>query len=105
LNEPRKKANIRPLSNSGGAGQGGQGRLRQRERRTVTYAELDNQLLRDAIVAVCDSGGAAILSRTSDSGAYSITVIDGDEKIREYPNTVEDCEAVFTWLVNMFAAD
>ena len=76
-----------------------------RPRAIVSWSEIDNQVLRDAIVSVCDNGAAIILGKTTDGGALSITVLDGNDKIREWPHSIEDTENTLRWLVDMFAAD
>jgi len=72
---------------------------------TASYAGCDNQLLRDALVAITDSGAAVLFGRTSDGGALTIQVYDGQERIREYPHTAEEAEGVLSWLRDMFSAD
>lgn len=74
-----------------------------RPRSDISWSEVDNQILRDAIVSVCDNGAAIILGKTTDGGALSITVLDGNDKIREWPHTVEETENTLRWLVDMFA--
>lgn len=71
----------------------------------VSYAECDNQLLRDTVVAITENGAAVLLGRTSDGGAFTVQVYDGNDKISEYPHTVEELEAVLRWLCSMFSAD
>jgi hypothetical protein len=76
-----------------------------RPRSTVSWSEVDNQLLRDAIVSICDNGAAVIFGKTTDGGALSITVLDGNDKIREWPHSIEDVENTLRWLVDMFSTD
>lgn len=74
-------------------------------RKTVEWDSIPNQLLRDAICAVTGRGAAIMLSRTTDGGALSITVLDGSERIKEYPRDSDECEATLRWLVDMFSGD
>lgn len=74
-------------------------------RQTVEWDGVPNQLLRDAICAVTGRGAAIMLSRTTDGGALSITVLDGGERIKEYPRDVDECEQTLRWLVDMFSSD
>jgi hypothetical protein len=76
-----------------------------RPREKVSWSEINNQLIRDAIVAVCGAGAAIQLSETSDGGALSIRVYDGDNAVKEYPHTVDEAEKTLTWLVGMFSGD
>lgn len=71
----------------------------------VSYDSIDNQLLRDTVVSVTNAGAAILLGRTSDGGAFTIQVYDGNERIREWPHTSEEAEAVLTWLRDMFSSD
>lgn len=40
---------------------------------------------------------------TTDGGAYSICVLHGSQKVKEYPHTTEECEAVLANLTDWFA--
>lgn len=71
-------------------------------RSTGNWAEVDNQLLRDAVVAACDAGASIQFGKTSDGGANKLFVYDGDNLVKEYPRTVEEIEALLRWVVNMF---
>jgi hypothetical protein len=79
--------------------------IRPREIHTADWSEVQNQAIRDVVVAVTHAGAAIMFGRTSDKGAFSITVLDGDERIREWPHTVEECESTIRWLLDMFATD
>jgi len=46
-----------------------------------------------------------MLGRTSDGGALAITVLDGDQRVKEYPRDAEEAEKTLAWLVAMFSAD
>lgn len=98
-----KPPQIRP-NNSGSAGRSGRN-LSDVPRSVSSWAEVNNQLLRDAVVAVCDSGASIQFGRTSDGGANKVFVYDGDNIVKEYPRNVEDVEALLRWLVNMFVTD
>lgn len=94
---------IRP--NNGRPSGGGKRDLSAVPRAVSSWSDIDNQLLRDCIVAVCDSGASIQLGRTSDGGANKVFVYDGDNIVKEYPRSVEDVEALLRWLVNMFTTD
>lgn len=68
----------------------------------VSWAEVDNQLLRDAIVACTDHGAAIMLGRTSDGGALSCIILDGDNKVKQYPNSVESAEELLREVVSYY---
>lgn len=102
MSEPTRKPNVTLAS--GNAKSNTKSRLAggKRPGTSVTWSDIPNQLLRDAIVAVADNGAAIMLGRTSDGGALSITVLDGQDKIREWPHSVDDCETTLRWLIDMF---
>lgn len=56
------------------------------------WHEIDSELLHDTVHYVTAKGAALILGVTSDGGAYSVCVLDGDSKIREYPHGKVACE-------------
>lgn len=76
-----------------------------RPKHIADWTEIGNQQLRDAICAITASGGAIMFGLTSDRGAYSITVLDGDQRIREWPHTPEECTDTLGWLVQMFSTE
>jgi len=91
--------------NTGGRAGNGKRNFAGRPATHVSWSEVANQLLRDAIVAITDAGGAFLIGRTSDGGALSMQVLDGDERIKEYPHTVDECEALLRWLISMYSSD
>lgn len=44
-----------------------------------------SELLADAIVSVTGDGAALLLSKTSDGGALSLTILDGTHRLKWYP--------------------
>lgn len=56
------------------------------------WKDIDAELLSDFIARVTVGGAGVILSLTSDHGAFSITVLMDDEKVREYPVGKLECE-------------
>ncbi len=52
-----------------------------------------------ALISICTDAGAAImLGRTSDGGALSVCILDGDAKIKEYFREPEEVERFVSWL-------
>lgn len=62
----------------------------------IHWSDIDATSIRGALDAVTRMGGAIMFGRTSDGGALSICILDGDSKIKEYPHTVEEAEAVMS---------
>lgn len=59
---------------------------------TISYAELDGKLLQECIDAVTRDGCAMVFSRTSDGGALAITLLEGTNRHKYYPNSREQAE-------------
>jgi len=49
-------------------------------------------------------GAAITLARTSDGGAFSVTIIDNGEYSRNYPHTVEELEALLQAICEVYGA-
>lgn len=60
----------------------------------IHWSDISADILRLAIDAVTRAGGAIMVGRTSDGGALSVCILDGDTKIKEYPHDVPDAEAL-----------
>lgn len=76
-----------------------------RPRRTIDWDEIPQDRIGLLVHAVTHAGAAIMLGRTSDGGALSVTVLDGENRIREWPNSVEEFDSLFSWLVGMFGSD
>lgn len=66
--------------------------------RAVSYADIDDSTIADVVRLVAGYGAAIMFGVTSDQGAFSLCVLDNENKIKEYPHTVEDFENVCHWL-------
>jgi len=53
--------------------------------------------LAELVQKLCDNGFGLVLGRTSDGGALSITVLDGEQRIREYSASVDALRAFSAW--------
>jgi len=71
---------------------------------TVAWSQIDAELLQETIASVTSAGAAIILGVTSDGGAYSVTILSDDSKMREYPHGKMACEdllrSVKEWFQN-----
>lgn len=65
----------------------------------VTWEEVNGPLLKQAIVAATEDGCALILSKTSDGGALSITVLAGPERIKKYAKSADLANSVLQELI------
>lgn len=69
----------------------------------VVWGDVDATKLRGMVDSITRAGGAVMLGRTSDGGAYSICVLMDSERLKEYPHTVEECEDLLQELMTGFA--
>ena len=65
----------------------------------ITWAEVDGPTIKSAIHAITRDGAAVVFGRTSDGGALSLTLLDGAERIKKWPNSAADAETILLdWL-------
>jgi hypothetical protein len=67
-----------------------------------TWNDIPTVTIGTVIQSVTNAGAAIILGRTSDHGAYSICVLDGTQKIKEYPHGSEACCALLQSLIEHY---
>lgn len=72
----------------------------RRKRSEIAWGSLDTNEVGRWVARVCDSGYGLVLGRTNDGGALSVTILDGDQRIREYPSSVEDFADFVQWCEN-----
>lgn len=79
-------------------------RQNQRNVEPRLWSDIDSDAIRAAIDAVTRSGGAIMFGVTSDGGAYSLCILQGNDKIKEYPSSpeaaLETLESLTDWYVN-----
>jgi len=68
----------------------------------LSYGELDASTLQRAVRAITNAGGAIMFGLTSDGGAFSICVLYKEEKLKDYPNTLEGMEQMLCDLADQF---
>jgi len=66
------------------------------------WSDVDPTAVRHCIDAVTRAGGAIMLGLTSDGGAFSICVLHGEDKIKEYPHGVSECLDLLQALAEYF---
>lgn len=92
-------------SNRGHVTRNGGSRFSATPGRSVDWSEVDNQILRDAVVAVAGAGASILLGRTSDGGAFVVQVYDGDERLKRWPHSVDELEQDLAYIRDVFATD
>lgn len=68
----------------------------------IYWSAIEATSLRGAIDGVTRQGAAIMFGRTSDGGALSVCILDGDTKIKEYPHTAEEAQAVLAAILEEY---
>lgn len=84
--------------NSRGVGRYGLGSAGE-SREPVRWADVQPELIVDAVQAVTGVGDAIMFSVTTDGGAYSVTVMSGGKSDKAWPKTAEACAEVLLQVV------
>lgn len=78
-------------------------RSNTRSAEPCNWSDIEPNTLRGCVDAVARSGGAIMFGVTSDGGAYSVCVLHGSQKIKEYPHGKAECEEVLQNMLQWFA--
>jgi hypothetical protein len=65
----------------------------------------DGPLWLEAIATALDGGAALLFSPTSDGGAFSVTLLDGDERSRSYCATGDELTSCLQAVLAHFGSD
>lgn len=76
-----------------------------RRKKGISWGNLDPAEIGRFVRLCCDTGNGLVLGITSDGGALSITVLNGNTKIKEYPSSEEDWEDILAWAETSFEGD
>lgn len=76
-----------------------------RTRRSFSFRDIEAEDIGRFVQRATSQGLAVILGVTSDGGACSVTILDGDERIREWPSSLDDWNALHTWLSTRYGTD
>jgi len=66
------------------------------------WSAIDPAILRGAVDAVTKSGGAIMFGVTADGGAFSICILQGDQKVKEYPHSTEELEEMLKGITQWY---
>lgn len=100
-----KRNDYTPQRNTGNPNSG-TGRDRYtRSRKNFFWSQIESEAIAQLVRDTCDNGRGLVLGRTSDGGALSVTVLDGDERIREWPASEEDFIHFGRWCATNFGSD
>ena len=70
-----------------------------------SWADIDPSTVHDLVRLVTSHGAAIMFGLTSDQGAYSVLVLDNQNKIKEYPHDMQDVENLYSWLRDEYFAE
>lgn len=86
-----------------------EGRYAKRRRnegdQEVSWATVDSLALAGLVIATTDAGDAVTFARTSDGGALSLTILSGDDRIKEYYASSEEAEKAVRQLAALATAE
>lgn len=67
------------------------------------YSDCDGELLKSAVDSVTRKGAAIMFGVTSDGGAFSVLILDGNDKAREYPHGADELNDVLRAAIASFS--
>lgn len=76
-----------------------------RARHSFNFKDIDAEDIGRFVQRVTSAGLAVVLGVTSDGGAVSVTILDGDERIRDWPNSIDAWQQLHTWFCTTYGVD
>lgn len=107
MSNERKDGSVVPVRrpNNSGVDRGYSRAITGRTRRSFSFKEIDAEDIGRFVQRATSQGLAVILGVTSDGGACSVTILDGDERIREWPSSKDEWDGLHTWLCTRYGID
>jgi hypothetical protein len=94
---PKRQPDNRSVS------RGNTDRPRGRAREAFQWSDLPASDVGEFVQSVTNTGAALILGGTSDGGALSVTILQGEERTRDWPSTPEEFAKLAEWVREDFA--
>jgi|ERR1044072_79546 hypothetical protein len=91
-------------TNPRGADEGRRSYRSIRTKKAFSWGVVSDEELAELVTKVTGAGHGVIFGTTSDGGAGSITVIDGDELYRDYVSSSGDFSEVIAYIRDMYTA-
>lgn len=66
---------------------------------SVSWEEVDGRALKAAVTAATEDGCALILSKTSDGGALSVTLLAGAQRHKKYAKSAQLAESLLLEII------
>jgi hypothetical protein len=67
------------------------------------WSDVDANVIRGAVDAVTRAGGAIMFGVTSDGGAYSLCILHGQDKLKEYSHDPQELTDLLKAITEEFA--
>lgn len=74
----------------------------RRPRGKVAWGDLESDNIVRLVTRLCDNGFGLVLGKTSDGGALSITILDGDQRVKDWPTNPDDFDKFVEWALQSF---
>lgn len=65
---------------------------------SVSWGTIADDVIADLVRIAASNGAAIMFGVTSDSGAFSLCVLDKENKIKEYPHSEQEVDDFRAWL-------
>ena len=66
------------------------------------YGEATRDVVADMVTLCANNGAAIMFGRTADGGAYSVVVLADNDKVKEYPTSVDQLQQLYMWLRDVY---
>lgn len=66
---------------------------------TIKWSQVNGPLIKDCIGFVTASGDAITFGRTTDGGALSVTILSGNDRLKDYASTVAEAEEMLLSII------
>lgn len=73
--------------------------------RSVSWSDIPASTISELVGLVTKYGAAIMFGCTSDGGAYSLCILDNQNKVKEYPRDEQDVHNILTWLRDEYFGD
>lgn len=74
------------------------GRSRHLPTSVFTWRDIPTEGIAELVRWVTGAGEGIILGCTSDGGALSITILSGDDRVRQFPATIQAWDVFIAWV-------
>jgi hypothetical protein len=65
---------------------------------SCSWSDIPTALVVELVTLVTRHGAAIMFGATSDGGALSLCILNGSDKVKEYPRTPDEVSSLVAWL-------